>query len=71
LLQKQSPIHVNIDGIISHNNEQCLLTLTDITALKETEIEIIKAKEAAEHATVIAQSEKTKPKVPQKLPKMP
>ncbi|MBN2806138.1 MAG: response regulator [Prolixibacteraceae bacterium] len=27
----KQPIHVNIDGIISQNNTQCLLTLTDIT----------------------------------------
>jgi signal transduction histidine kinase/CheY-like chemotaxis protein len=54
------PIYVNIDGIISHNNQQCFLILTDITSLKLTEIEINKAKEAAELATKIAENAKLK-----------
>jgi len=32
------PIHVNIDGVISQNNEQCFLTLTDITERVKTKI---------------------------------
>jgi signal transduction histidine kinase/CheY-like chemotaxis protein len=32
------PIHVNIDGIISQDNNQCFLTLTDITERVKTKI---------------------------------
>ena len=31
------PIYVNIDGIVSQNNEICLLTVVDITELKQAE----------------------------------
>jgi PAS domain S-box-containing protein len=33
-----SPIHLNIDGIISQNSEECFLTLTDITERVKTKI---------------------------------
>jgi two-component system, chemotaxis family, sensor kinase Cph1 len=37
-----SPIYVNIDGILSQNQELCLLSLTDITERKRTETDLIK-----------------------------
>jgi PAS domain S-box-containing protein len=42
------PIYVNIEGIVSENDEFCLLTLTDNTKRKLIELELQKAKERAE-----------------------
>jgi PAS domain S-box-containing protein len=39
------PIHVNIDGIISQNNEECFLTLTDITERVSTKIALHESEE--------------------------
>jgi len=41
---------INIEGILAQNGEQCLLTLNDITACKEAEIELTNAKEHAEES---------------------
>jgi PAS domain S-box-containing protein len=37
-----SPIYVNIDGILSQNRELCLLSLTDMTEHKRTETDLLK-----------------------------
>lgn len=39
------PIHVNIDGIICNNNEQCFLTLTDTTERVRTKIALDESEE--------------------------
>ncbi len=44
------PIYVNIDGIVSGNDEFFLLTLTDITERKLIELELQKAKHKAEES---------------------
>ena len=44
------PIYVHFDGIISENDEQCLLSMVDITQRKQAEIDLIKAKEHAEES---------------------
>jgi PAS domain S-box-containing protein len=43
-----APIYLSINGIISKNGQKCFLTLSDITASKNAEIELIKAKKHAE-----------------------
>jgi PAS domain S-box-containing protein len=43
-------IIINIEGIVAQDGEQCLLTLIDITARKEAEIQLTKAKEQAEES---------------------
>ncbi|MBK6347527.1 MAG: PAS domain-containing protein [Bacteroidales bacterium] len=42
------PIYVNIDGIVSLNNELCLLTLIDITERKSAERNLLEEKEHVE-----------------------
>jgi len=42
------PIYVNIDGIVSQNNELCLLTLIDITERKSAERNLLEEKEHVE-----------------------
>lgn len=42
------PIYVNIEGILSQNDELCHLTLSDITERKKAEQELVMAKEKAE-----------------------
>ncbi|MDA3818043.1 MAG: ATP-binding protein [Prolixibacteraceae bacterium] len=54
------PVYVKIDGIISLNDKQCFMTLTDITKRKIIELDNIKAKEVAEQATRIAETAKAK-----------
>jgi signal transduction histidine kinase/CheY-like chemotaxis protein len=54
------PIYVKIDGVLSQDDEQCFLTLTDITIRKKVELDNIKAKETAEHATKIVEIAKEK-----------
>lgn len=44
------PIDANIEGIISQNDEFCILTLIDITKRKQTEKELLKAKQDAEES---------------------
>jgi len=44
------PIIVNIDGIVSQDDEFCLLTLTDITERKLAETNLLQAKEHAEES---------------------
>ena len=50
LSPQEERIHVNIDGIISEDGTQCLLTLIDISKLKKIESELIYAKEKAEES---------------------
>jgi len=42
--------YVLANGIISNNKDKCLVTLNDITCQKQTEIELIKAREQAEES---------------------
>jgi signal transduction histidine kinase/DNA-binding response OmpR family regulator len=58
--KNNGPVYVKIDGVLSQNDEQCFLTLTDITDRKIAELDNIKAKEAAERATHIAETAKRK-----------
>ncbi|MCA1744578.1 MAG: response regulator [Bacteroidales bacterium] len=44
------PLYVNINGIASQDKERYLLTLTDISEIKNAEKELIKAKEQAENS---------------------
>jgi PAS domain S-box-containing protein len=44
------PIYVNIDGIVSQNNELCLLTITDITERKSAERNLLEEKDHAEES---------------------
>lgn len=44
------PIYINIDGIVSQNNELCLLTITDITERKSAERNLLEEKEHAEES---------------------
>jgi PAS domain S-box-containing protein len=46
------PIYVNIDGIVSQNNELCILTLNDITESKKSAINLFEAKELAEESEI-------------------
>src|SRR5690606_37230379 len=42
--------HISANGILSGNNDNCLVVLTDNTKQKQTETELLKAKEVAEEA---------------------
>jgi PAS domain S-box-containing protein len=44
------PLYVTIDGIVSQNNDSCLLTLVDITGRKIADFSLINAKEQAEES---------------------
>lgn len=47
-IKNNLPLYVNIEGVISNNNEFCNLTLVDITKRKLTELNLIKEKEKKE-----------------------
>lgn len=49
-IQGNPSIFVDIEGIISDDEHQCLLTLSDITERKQKELELISAKEKAEES---------------------
>jgi PAS domain S-box-containing protein len=49
-IQGNPSIFVHLEGIISDDEHQCLLTLSDITERKQKELELISAKEKAEES---------------------
>ncbi|HCY00161.1 MAG TPA: hypothetical protein DG754_08485 [Bacteroidales bacterium] len=50
LAGNDSKVYVLANGIVCNSDEKCLLTLTDISKLKQTEDELIKAKLKAEES---------------------
>ena len=48
-----APMYVLLTGILTENEENCLITAIDITERKKSEIELVKAKERAEESDLL------------------
>ena len=44
------PIHVFLTGVLEESGEQCLVTMVEITELKQAQLDLLKAKEEAENS---------------------
>lgn len=49
-IDNNAPVYIQIEGIVHQDGNHCLLTLFDITEIKQTETELVKTKEKAEES---------------------